>query len=118
MRANKNLGTYKGALYENIVAEMLSKQGYDLYFYRQDNPALEMDFFVRDANSLVPLEVKAGNHATLSLNKLTDEAGKSYSDVQYGIKFCMGNVGFNGKFYTFPYFMVFLLKRFLKERKQ
>lgn len=118
LRANQNLGTYKGALYENIIAEVLSKQGYDLYYYRQDNPSVEMDFFVRDSDSLVPVEVKAGNSATSSLNKLTDNTKDTYSDIKYGIKFCMGNVGFNGRFYTFPYFMAFLLKRFLKERNK
>lgn len=118
LRANQNLGTYKGALYENIIAEVLSKQGYDLYYYRQDNPSVEMDFFVRDSDSLVPVEVKAGNSATASLNKLTDNTKDTYSDIKYGIKFCMGNVGFNGRFYTLPYFMAFLLKRFLKERNK
>ena len=59
LRANKNLGTYKGAIYENIVGDMLVKQGYQLYYYNSDKPALEMDFFVRDADSLIPVEVKA-----------------------------------------------------------
>ena len=39
----------------------------------------------------------------------------TYEDIKYGIKFANKNIGFNGKFYTFPYFMTFLLKRFLKE---
>lgn len=116
LRANQNLGTYKGALYENIMAEMLSKQGFGLYYYKKDNPALEMDFFVRDAESLIPLEMKANNNATASLNRLTDPG--NYTDIRYGIKFCLGNIGFNGKFYTFPYFMTFLLRRFLKEQAQ
>lgn len=116
LRVNRNLGTYKGALYENIVGDMLVKQGYGLYYYRRDNPSLEMDFFVRDAQSLIPVEVKAGNSATLSLNKLVDTTKGTYQDIQYGIKFCMGNIGYNGRFYTFPYFMAFLLKRFLRER--
>ena len=38
-------------------------------------------------------------------------------DIKYGIKFAMKNIGFNGKIYTFPYFLIFLLKRFLAERK-
>ena len=59
LRANKNLGTYKGAIYENIVGDMLVKQGYNLYYYSSDRPSLEMDFFVRDADSLIPVEVKA-----------------------------------------------------------
>ena len=72
LRQNRNFGTYKGAIYENIVGDMLVKQGYKLYYYKRDNPSLEMDFFVRDADSLVPVEVKSNNGATLSLNKLIE----------------------------------------------
>ena len=115
LRANKNLGTYKGAIYENIVADMLVKQGYQLYYYNSDSPALEMDFFIRDANSLIPIEVKATDGATASLNKLLKP--DRYPDVKYGIKLGYRNIGFNGKFYTFPYYLTFLLKRFVRERK-
>lgn len=115
LRANKNLGTYKGAIYENIVGDMLVKQGYQLFYYNTDKPALEMDFFIRDADSLIPVEVKANDGATASLNKLLKE--NKYSDVKYGIKLCYKNIGFNGQFYTFPYFLTFLLKRFVAERK-
>ena len=38
LRANKNLGTYKGAIYENMVGDMLVKQGYRLYYYNNDKP--------------------------------------------------------------------------------
>ena len=113
LRANKNLGTYKGAVYENIVADMLVKQGYPLYYYSNDRPPIEMDFFVRDTDSLIPIEVKANDGATTSLNNLLKE-GK-YPDIKYGIKLGYKNIGYNGKFYTFPYFLTFLLKRFLAE---
>ena len=115
LRANKNFGTYKGAIYENVVGEMLLKSGYEqLYFYKHENPALEMDFFVRDADTLVPVEVKAKDGATASLNNLIK--WESYRDVKFGIKLGYKNVGWNGQFYTFPYFLAFLIKRFLKER--
>ena len=114
LRANKNLGTYKGAIYENIVGDMLVKQGYSLYYYSNDKSSLEMDFFVRDADSLIPVEVKANDGATASLKKLLSD--DKYPDVKYGIKLGYKNIGFNGKFYTFPYFMSFLLKRFVAER--
>jgi len=117
LRENRNLGTYKGALYENIVGDILYKQGYRLYYYKKDKPALEMDFFVRDATSLIPIEVKANNAATASLNNLTKTDIERYPDIQYGVKFCAKNIGFNGQFYTFPYFLAFLLKRYLKLRK-
>ena len=99
LRVNKNLGTYKGAIYENIVGDMLVKQGYQLYYYNSDKPALEMDFFVRDADSLIPVEVKATDGATASLNNLLKE--NKYPDIKYGIKLGYKNIGFNGKFYTF-----------------
>lgn len=115
LRANKNLGTYKGAIYENIVGDMLVKQGYRLFYYHSDKPALEMDFFIRSADSLIPVEVKANDGATASLNRLLND--DKYNDVKYGIKLGYRNIGFNGKFYTFPYFLTFLLKRFVAERK-
>ena len=115
LRENKNLNTYKGAIYENIVADMLAKQGYNLYYYSSDKPALEMDFFVRDAQSLIPIEVKAKDNPTASLNNLLKD--DKYPDIRFGIKLSYKNIGFNGKFYTFPYFLTFLLKRFLRERE-
>ena len=74
-----------------------------------------MDFFIRDKDSLIPIEVKANDNSTPSLNTLIDSG--NYKDIKYGIKLCNRNIGFNGKFYTFPYFMTFLLKRYLKETK-
>ena len=41
LRANKNLGIYKGALYENFVAEAFLKQGLGLYYYKKENATLE-----------------------------------------------------------------------------
>lgn len=115
LRANKNLGTYKGAIYENIVADMLVKQGYSLYYYSNDRPSIEMDFFVRDTDLLIPIEVNANDGATASLNNLLKE--DRYPDIEYGIKLGYKNIGFNGKFYTFPYFLTFLLKRYLAGKR-
>ena len=116
LRKNQNFNTYKGAIYENVVADMLVKQGYNLYFYKNEKGTLEMDFFIRDKDSLIPLEVKANDNSTTSLNKLIES--NTYSDIKYGIKLCNKNIGFNGKFYTFPYFLAFLLKRYLKEKSE
>ncbi len=114
LRNNANFNTYKGAIYENIVGDMLVKEGYKLYFYKNEKGTIEMDFFIRDKDSLIPVEVKANDNATISLNNLIDS--EKYKDIKYGIKLCNKNIGFNGKFYTFPYFLTFLLKRYLKER--
>ncbi len=113
LRQNKNFNTYKGAIYENIIADILVKQGYELFYYKNEKSTLEMDFFVRDAKSLIPVEVKANDNATISLRNLIEK--ESYEDIRYGIKLCNRNIGFNGKFFTFPYFCSFLLKRYLKD---
>ena len=97
-----------------MVGDMLVKQGYSLFFFKNDKGTIEMDFFVRDTDSLIPVEVKAGDNATASLNTLIND--NSFDDIQYGIKFGNKNIGFNGRFFTFPYFPAFLLKRFLKEK--
>ena len=114
LRQNQNFNTYKGAIYENIVGDMLVKAGYKLYFYKNEKGTIEMDFFIRDRNSLIPVEVKANDNATISLKKLIES--EKYKDIKYGIKLCNKNIGFNGEFYTFPYFLTFLLKRYLKEK--
>lgn len=112
LRANKNLGVYKGALYENIVGEALTKCGYGLYYYRRENSTLEEDFFVRTASDLIPVEVKSTNGRAKSLRMLIEN--EKYADIHYGIKFAGRNIGYSDNIYTFPFFCAFLLKRYLK----
>ena len=114
LRQNRNFGVYKGALFENVVAQMLIAQGYGMYFYRNRTATLEMDFFIRDAESLIPVEVKARNGAAKSLRTLMDE--RAYPDIRYGIKLGDTNIGCTDKFITFPYALTFLLKRWVMER--
>ena len=113
LRANKNLGVYKGALYENMVGEALVKQGYKLYYYHRDNSTLEMDFFIRSAVSLIPVEVKATDGKTKSMRSLLQS--DRYPDICYGLKLSKNNIGHENQIYTFPYFCTFLLKRFMKD---
>ena len=113
LRANKNLNVYKGALYENIVAEAFVKSGLSLYYFKKENSTLEEDFFVRTANCLIPVEVKATNGKSKSLSTLIKSA--SYEDIHYGIKLALANIGKGNQIITFPYFCTFLLKRYVKE---
>ncbi len=114
LRANRNLGVYKGALYENVVGEALTKSGYRLYYYKKGDSTLEEDFFVRTAQNLIPIEVKATNGRSKSLRTLI--ASDRYEEIQYGIKLTGGNIGCENGIYTFPYFCTFLLKRYLKQK--
>lgn len=113
LRENKNFGVYKGALFENIIAEALRKQGYSLFYYKREDSTLEEDFFVRTKRSLVPVEVKANNGRSKSLATLINS--DHYPDISRGIKLCNANVGYENNIYTIPYFCTFLLKRWLRE---
>ena len=116
LRDNKNFNTYKGAIYENIVGDMLKKSGYNLYFYKNEDGTQEVEFFVRDANNLIPIDVKATNGKVKSIKSFIED--KNIKDINFGIKLAEKNIGFENNIYTFPYFLAFLLKRFLSEKKQ
>lgn len=111
LRVNKNLGVYKGALYENMVAEALYKQNFGLFYYMNDTATLGADFFVRTQDSLIPVEVKAGQNKAASLRTLIQS--DRYKDVSFGIKFGDYNIGRSDCVETFPWFCAFLLKRYL-----
>lgn len=113
LRANKNLNVYKGALYENIVGEALTKCGYELYYYKREDSTLEEDFFVRTQESLLPIEVKAVRGTAKSLRTLIQS--KKYPDIRYGMKLTSGNIGYSDGIFTFPYFCAFLLKKYIKK---
>ena len=113
LRVNKNLGVYKGALYENFVAEAFVKQGLGLFYYKKDNSTLEEDFFVRSKNELIPVEVKSNNDSSKSLTALIKN--DRYADIKHGIKLGDFNIGYTNNIYTFPYFCAFMLKAYLQK---
>lgn len=113
LRVNKNLGVYKGALYENFVAEAFIKQGLGLYYYKKENSTLEEDFFVRTSDELIPVEVKSNNNRSKSLSSLIKN--ENYADIHHGIKLGDFNIGCSNNIYTFPYFCSFMIKAYLKK---
>ena len=113
LRVNKNLGVYKGALYENFVAEAFIKQKLGLFYYKKENSTLEEDFFVRSKSELLPVEVKSNNARSKSLSSLIKN--ENYSDIKNGIKLGDFNVGYVNNIYTFPYFCAFMIKAFVKK---
>lgn len=115
LRANKNLGVFKGALYENAIGEALAKQKYALSYYKRNDALLEEDFFIRNANCLIPIEVKATNGNAKSLRTLIDS--DKYQDIKFGIKLANDNIGHVNRVYTFPHFCAFLLRKFVKNFK-
>lgn len=112
LRSHDNLGVYRGGLAENAAGEALVKQGYRLYYYKRENSTLEEDFFVRKGDDLVPVEIKATNNRTKSLNTLI--ASDMYPEVRYGIKFAEADAGYAGGKFTLPRSCTFLFRRWLQ----
>lgn len=101
-----NLGIYKGAIYENIIAEALTKNGISLYYFSKSS-GLEIDFVTKANHEIVPLEVKAKNGNSKSLKELLNN--KVYS-VSKAIKLVDGNIGEMNNVFTIPLYMCFLIK--------
>lgn len=114
LRANRNFGVYKGALYENIAAEALYKSGAVLCYYRKEDGTLEEDFFIRNSDSLIPVEVKAQKGNSSSLSRLIND--EKYSDIHFGVKLHAGNIGDNEHIFTFPWYCAFLLREWARNQ--
>ena len=108
---NENYEIYNGALYESLVSEALVKSGFKLYFYKNNDATIELDFLIRIKNEIMPIEVKRKRGRSKSLNSVLN----SNDNIKYGLKLTNGNIGFEENKFTFPYYLAFLLKRFFKE---
>lgn len=94
----------KGGIYENIISESLLKRGYKLYYYKTQNSSMEIEFVIEKNGEVIPIEVKAGNDSTPSLNSFIN---KYHPKVSY--KFVNGNVGFLDGKKTLPHYMVMFI---------
>jgi predicted AAA+ superfamily ATPase len=99
-----NLGIYKGAIYENIIADVFGKLGKKLYYFEQ-NGKLEIDFFIRWHKAAMAVEVKsADNTKAKSLKTVCQKYG-----VKQGIKLSAKNVGQTDAFDSLPLYMAMFL---------
>ena len=100
----KLVGNAKGGLFENLMAAILVRKGLPLYYYKTEDGAREIEFLLERDGGLVPVEVKASNGATVSLNEMLE-----HKTVPYGYKFVDGNVGVREKKITLPHYMAAFL---------
>ena len=100
---NTLTGFAKGGIYENFVAESLTKKGYALHYYKPDDEN-ELEFLIEKNGEILPIEVKAGNTATKSLNRYID---KYKPPIAY--KIMAGNVGRAEEKLSLPHYMVMFL---------
>jgi len=104
-----NLLVYKGAIYENIVADAFSKLGRKLYYYHKDS-GLEIDFVTRYNNQVTLIEVKATNGKSKSLKTILED--KNNYHVESAIKIYQGNIQDINNILYIPHYLVFLLNKY------
>ena len=107
-----NLLGYKGAIFENLIADFLCKSGQKLYYYQKDS-GLELDFLVRYKSECVVIEVKAKSRQTKSLKTVLKN--KNVYHINNAIKLGKYNVGREGEILTIPLYMGFLIKEKLAD---
>ena len=102
-----NLLAYKGAIFENLIADFLCKSGQKLYYFHKDS-GLELDFLVRFKGECIILEVKAKSGKTKSMTTVLKN--KNIYHVKNAIKLGQYNVGREGNILTIPLYMGFLIE--------
>ena len=99
-----NLGIYKGAIYENVIADIFTKLGKRLYYF-EHNSQLEIDFFIRYNNKATAIEVKsAENTKAKSLTSITNNW-----HVEQGIKLSTKNISVKDNIINYPLYMAIFL---------
>ena len=96
-------GNAKGAVYENVISESLVKKGYTLHFHKPDDDH-ELEFVIEKGGEVIPIEVKAGNNPSASLNAFI----KDYSP-SIAFKLISGNVGLSDGKKSIPHYMVMFI---------
>ena len=100
---------YKGAIFENLIADIFTKMGRKLYYYRKDS-GLEIDFVIRYHGECVLVEVKASTGNTKSTKTILQHPDKYH--VHQAIKLGDYNIGEKDGVLTLPLYMAFLLKKY------
>ena len=102
-----NLLGYKGAIFENLAADILTKMGRKLYYFQKEG-GMELDFLIRYKGECVPVECKARTGNAKSLQTVLKHP--EHYHVNHALKLGDYNVGRNGPILTLPFYMAFLLR--------
>lgn len=110
---NGELGLFKGALYENIIAQSLRAQDIPLYYFSPSS-SLEIDFVIIYEDEVCPVEVKSGENK--KSKSLTTVLNTEKYNIKRAIRFSRNNVGFKDGIVSLPLYMVMFLKN--NEKKE
>lgn len=97
---------YKGAIFENLVADILGKMGRKLYYYHKES-GLEIDFVMRYKGQCTLLECKSTTGRAKSLQTILHNENKYH--IFQAIKVGDYNIGRNDTLLTLPLYLTFLL---------
>lgn len=103
-----NLYGYKGAIFENLIADIFAKMGRKLYYYHKDS-GLEVDFVIRYKGECTLVEVKAATGNIKSTKTILKHPEKYH--VKNAIKLGDYNVGRTENILTLPLYMAFLIRK-------
>ncbi len=105
---NDELGSRKGAIYENLCATMINKSGFPLYYFSNGKDHLEIDFILELAKGITLFEEKSTNGKIAASRNIME--GRSPYKANKCYKIIKDNFG-EGSFYiTIPqYALPFLL---------
>ncbi len=101
---NSLSGSAKRGIYENLICDILTKRGYKLHFYKNDDNTQELEFLITQNSKIIPIEVKAGNSASVSLNNFIIEYKPPYA-----YKLITGNIGVSKTKITLPLYMAMFI---------
>lgn len=101
-----NLYGYKGAIFENLMADILGKMERKLYYYHK-NDSIEIDFVIRYKGLCTPIECKARTGNAKSMRTVLNHPEKYH--VFNALKFGDYNVGRDKQLLTLPFYMAFLI---------
>ena len=100
-----DLHGYKGAIFENLAADIFGKMGRKLYYFQKEG-GLELDFLIRYKGECVPVECKATTGNAKSMQTVLKHP--EHYHVTHAIKLGDYNVGRDGALLTLPFYMAFL----------
>lgn len=107
---NGNLGVFKGALYENIAAQILGMHERELYYF-EPNTSSEIDFIIYYKGEICPLEIKAGrNTVSKSFTNFVDKYNSPYA-----FRLSQKNIGTNKE--NVSYVPLYMLEMLLDQEK-
>ena len=102
-----DMGMYKGAIYENIIADCFSKQDRPLFYFHKDS-GLEIDFITKENDEVTLIEVKATTGNTKSAKTVLKN--KDIYHAEKCIKLSENNIGIAGDLITIPYYLAFMIE--------